>query len=222
MIQKTLLPVFVCLLSMCACSSSESERVTIEGQIAHLGQSRVHVSYYINDHSLGYDTVFTNETGHFKFQVSGTAEINPITLFFPESKCWTTVFAKAGDDINLQGDLEMIDLLTIKGGKVNEDLTLFKQDIRPLYIERQRIVNNNTQKEDEGLEVRLAEINVLLKRKAKEFIMDHPGSYASVVLIQDFFYQDYDPNTAELLALLTDEAKNNALTERLKQGITEW
>jgi hypothetical protein len=104
-------------------------------------------------------------------------------------------FAKGGDIIRITGDIELVDLLTITGGPVNDDLTRFKQDIHELYVERQRIIDGKYQQGGETVEVRLAEINLALKRKAKEFILEHPASFASLVLIQDFFYQDYDPNT---------------------------
>lgn len=205
-----------------ACTPAQPGRVSVEGQIQHLGRSEIHLSYYADDHVLAYDTLFSEESGAFRFEVTGTEEINPITLFFHDFNYWTTVFAKQGDVIRITGDIEMVDLLSITGGTVNDDLTRFKQAIHALYLERQRIIAGKYQHGGESVDVRLAEINLALKRKAKEFIVEHSASFASVVLIQDFFYQDYDPNTGELLNLLEGEARDNHLTERLKQGMAAW
>jgi len=219
---KTPLAVLYCLLLMSSCSLTEPRCVKVEGHIHHMGRTVVQVSYYIDNHTLGYDTIYSTESGKFKFQIPGTNEINPITLFFPDSKSWTTIFARKGDIIQINGEIEQVDLLTVNGGEVNDDLTRFKQEIKLLYIERQQIIEGKYQNGGQTIEVHLAEINLSLKRKAKEFIIDHPESVASVVLIQDFFYQDYDPNTMELLSLLEKEAKNSLLAQRLWQGVKEW
>lgn len=216
----------VCLLGIVllvgACSPDRSGHVSVEGHIQHLGRSAIYLSYYKDHHVLAYDTLFSNESGYFRFNVPGTDEVTPITLFFQDFNSWTTVFAKGGDEIKMTGSIELIDLLNISGGNVNDELTRFKQDIRDLYVERQYIIAGKYQHADGSLDVRLAEINLALKRKAKEFILEHPSSFSSVVLIQDFFYQDYDPVTAELLDLLEGDALNNHLTERLKQGVKSW
>lgn len=217
---------FVYLLGMVllvgACSPDKPGRVSVEGEIKHLGRSAIYLSYFVDDHVLAFDTLFSSETGTFHFNVTGTDEINPITLFFHDFNYWTTIFAKSGDIIQITGDIELVDLLTITGGTVNDDLTRFKQDIHGLYVERQQIIDGKYQHGGESVDVRLAEINLALKRKAKEFILEHPSSFASLVLIQDFFYQDYDPDTGELLTLLEGEAINNHLAERLKLGMAAW
>ncbi len=219
---KTSMLLLYGILLMTSCSSTDSRQVKVEGQVEHLGRTVIQVSYYIDDHTLGYDTIYTTESGKFKFQVLGTAEINPITLYFPDSKSWTTLFAKRGDIIHVSGDIESVDLMTIKGGEVNDDLTRFKREISALYVERQHIIEGKYQNGGQAIEQRLAEINLLLKRKAKEFIIENPSSVASVILIQDFFYQEYDPSTSELLSLLNSGARNSHIAQRLIQGMSEW
>lgn len=213
---------FYCLLLMSSCTLTETRRVKVEGQIHHMGRTKIQLSYYTDDHTLGYDTIYSTESGKFKFSIPGTNEVKPITLYFSDSKNWTTIFGRKGDVIHISGNIEHVDLLTVKGGTVNEDLTRFKQEINILYLERQQILEGKFQNGGQTIEMRLAEINLSLKRKAKEFIIEHPTSVASVVLIQDFFYQDYDPNTSELLSLLEDEADKSHLAQRLRQGISEW
>lgn len=219
---KTTLAALYCILLMNSCSLTETHGVKVEGQIHHMGRAVIQLSYYIDEQKLGYDTIYSSESGKFTITIPGTNEVNPVTLFFPDSKNWTTIFARKGDVIHINGDIEHVDLLTVKGGDVNNDLTRFKQEIRLLYLERQQIIEGKFQNGGQSIEMRLAEINLTLKRKAKEFVLDHPTSIASVVLIQDFFYQDYDPNTTELLSLLKGGARNSRLAKRLSQGVEEW
>jgi hypothetical protein len=213
-----------CCVLLFACHPMDRQWVNVTGEIRHLGRCELHISYYTDTHTLAYDTVYSNEAGKFNFKLPASDEITPITVYFKDHTCWTTLFAKAGDAIKITGDIRQVDLLHITGGKVNNDLTRFKEEIKPLYLERQAIIEGKYQRGgDKGLvEVRLAEINLALKRKAKEFILANPASVASVVLIQDFFYQDYDPNTGELLNMLEGEAKDNRLTKRLKEGMLTW
>lgn len=219
---KAIFTSILCLVLMGSCSLTESGQIKVEGQIHHLGRTMIRISYYIDDHTIAYDSAYSTQAGKFKFSVPGTNEVNPVTLFFPDSRNWTTLFARKGDAIHVYGNIERIDLLTVHGGAVNDDLTRFKQEIGPLYLERQQIIEGSFQNGGQSIEMRLAEINLTLKRKAKEFVLEHPTSVASVVLIQDFFYQDYDPNTAELLSILEGDAKKCHLAQRLQQGLSEW
>lgn len=204
------------------CSTTEKNEVKVHGEIEHLGKSEIYISYFKGENQLAFDTIHSNTSGKFDFRLKTYDEITPITLYFHNNNCWTTLFAKNGDKIKITGKIELVDLLKISGGKVNNDLARFKEQIRPLYIERQMILDGKYLKGGEEREIRLAEINLSLKRKAKEFILANPSSIASVVLIQDFFYQDYDPSTKELLSFLKDDAAEFHMTKKIREGITKW
>jgi len=204
------------------CSFLVNKYVSIHGNINHLGKTELYISYYKNKGVLAFDTVYTSESGKFDFKLESSEETTPITIFFNDNDCWTTLFACSGDKITISGDIEFVDLLEIKGGVVNNDLNSFKKQISPLYIERQEILKGKYNNVGVETETRMAEINLALKRKAKEFILEHPSSVASVVLIQDFFYQDYDPSTKELLSVLEGDASKFHLTLRIKEGIQNW
>ncbi|MDP4277090.1 MAG: hypothetical protein Q8914_05580 [Bacteroidota bacterium] len=223
MIKKIHALIMICFcLLVAGCSSTDRQHVIVHGALKHLGCSELHLNYFDKDHNICNDTIFSTGSGKFEFKIDATEEVSPITIYFQDFKCWTTLFAQAGDDIQISGDIELVDLLTIKGGIVNNDLTRFKQDIKPLYVERQEIINGKYQNGGESIEVRLAEIDLALKRKAKQFIAENPFSVASVVLIQDFFYQDYDPTTSELIELLKGDAQKSHLTAKLKEGMASW
>jgi len=204
-----------------SCKAPEAEKVSIHGEIKDLGSSTLCISYYNQENILAFDTVSSSNSGKFDFKVKSYVEITPITIYFSEKKCWTTLFAKSGDRVAIKGDIKMVDLLNISGGIVNDDLSRYKKQIKKLYLNRLAILDGKFTTADEK-EEQLAEINLLLKRVAKEYIKDNPSSIASVVLIQDFFYQDYDPSTKDLLDLLQGDAKEFHLTTRIREGIQSW
>ncbi|MCE5175383.1 MAG: hypothetical protein ABFC90_06105 [Bacteroidales bacterium] len=211
----------LCYLMAFGCTSPEKSKVHVQGEIKNLGHSSLCISYYNENKDLAYDTIFSNGSGKFDFKINTYDKITPVTIYFSEKKCWTTLFAKSGDHVRIRGNIQLVDLLNISGGIVNDDLSRYKKQIKPLYMERLAILNGKYYTVEES-EERLAAINLLLKRAAKEYIKENPASIASVVLIQDFFYQDYDPVTKDLLNILEGDAKNSHLTERIREGIQDW
>lgn len=201
-----------------SCVQQKDRQVIVQGTINHLGESALYVSFTNAHYKRTIDTLQASMSGKFHLKIRTCKDLRPITIYFVRKKCWTTLFAEPGDRIIISGDIESVDLLSIRGGVVNNDLNRFKTQIRELYQERLDLLKGSYSKEN-ATEVRLAEINLLLKRAAKEFIMDNPTSIASVVLIQDFFYQEYDPATIELLSLLSGEASNCHLANKIREGI---
>jgi hypothetical protein len=211
---------FFCLIAI-SCADIGNKRVEVEGEIKNLGTSPIYVSYYKETEVLAFDTIYSSKSGKFHFKIQSTNQINPVTLYFKNKKCWTTLFAKPGDHISMHGDIQWVDLLDIRGGAVNNDLSCFKKRIRNLYIERLHLLTGDYATE-QGAQQRIAEINLLLKNAAKEFIREKPQSIASVVLIQDFFYQEYDPLTRDLLGILEADASNCSLANKIREGILKW
>jgi len=220
--RKLILPLItLCCMMAWSCKAPVAEKVSVHGEIKDLGTSTLCISYYNQENILAFDTVSSSRSGKFDFKVESYDEITPVTIYFSEKKCWTTLFAKPGDHVTMKGDIQLVDLLNISGGKVNDDLSRYKKQIKRLYLNRLAILDGQFTTSDEKDE-HLAEINLLLKRTAKEYIKDNPSSIASVVLIQDFFYQDYDPSTKALLDLLQEDAKDFHLTTRIREGIQSW
>jgi len=220
--RKLYIPFLIaCCMMAFGCIAPEKKKVSVRGDIDNLGFSTLYISYFNKDKILAYDTVYSSRSGKFEFKVDSYDKITPVTIYFAQKKCWTTLFAEPGDRIAIKGNIQMVDLLYISGGVVNNDLNRFKKQIQKLYMTRQAILNGKYPTSDEK-EQHLAEINLLLKRSAKEFIKDNPDAIASVVLIQDFFYQEYDPITKDLLNLLEGEAQESHLTQRIREGIKEW
>jgi len=216
--KRLVLFIAICVLAAYGCVQQKDRRVTVQGAVSRLGGSALYVTYMDAHFKHTIDTVHSTMAGKFNLKLRTCKNLTPINIYFAEKKCWTTLFAEPGDRITIRGNIENVDLLTIRGGLVNNDLNRFKLQIRDLYQERLDLLKGSYSREN-STEVRLAEINLLLKRAAKEFIMENPTSIASVVLIQDFFYQEYDPSTSDLLALLRVPASNSPLAEKIRNGI---
>jgi len=208
----------LCSLLTISCMKQKDHRVSVQGAISHLGSSELYVSYTNATYKRTVDTIHSTMGGKFNFKLQTSKALTPISIYFAEKKCWTTLFAEPGNHISIRGNIDYVDLLTIQGGLVNDDLNRFKMQIRALYKERLDLLKGSYSRENSS-EVRLAEINLLLKRAAKEFIKENPSAIASVVLIQDFFYQDYDTTTGDLLALLETPASTSPLADKLREGI---
>ena len=216
--KKVLLLIAICSFAAFSCVQQKDRQVSVKGAISHLGGSAIYVTYTNAQFNRTVDTLYSSMSGKFNLKLRTCEDLAPITINFAGKKCWTTLFAEPGDHITLRGNIEYVEMLTIRGGLVNNDLNRFKLQIRDLYKERLDILKGYCSKSNSS-EVRLAEINLLLKRSAKEFIKENSSSIASVVLIQDFFYQDYDPYTSDLLGLLTGEASNCHLANKIRDGI---
>jgi len=215
---KVLLLIACCGLTALSCVQQKDRRVTVQGAVTHLGGSAIYVTFTNAHFKHSIDTIHSTMSGKFSLKLRTCDDLAPITIYFAAKKCWTTLFAEPGDHITLSGNIDYVDMLTIKGGLVNNDLNRFKMEISDLYKERLDLLKGSYSRENSS-EVRLAEINLLLKRSAKEFIMENPSSIASVVLIQDFFYQEYDPYSSDLLALLRGPASNCHLANKIRYGI---
>lgn len=213
-----LLLIVICGLTAMSCVQQKDRRITVKGAVSHLGSSDLYITYTNAQFKRCIDTIHSSTSGKFDLKLRTCEDLTPITIYFVAKKCWTTLFVEPGDHITLRGYIEYVDLMTIHGGKVNNDLNRFKLQIRELYKERIDLLKGSYSKENSS-EVRLAEINLSLKRAAKDFIKENPTSIASVVLIQDFFYQDYDPTTIELLGLLRGEASNCHLANKIRDSI---
>lgn len=215
---KVLLFLALCCLIAFSCEQRKDRRVNIRGAVTHLGVSELYVTYTDVLHKKTIDTIQSSESGQFHLKLKICDDLTPVTIYFATNKCWTTLFAEPGDRITIRGNIESVDLLSIKGGSVNNDLSRFKTQIRALYQERLDLLKSSYSRESTS-EVRLAEINLRLKRAAKEFIMENPSSIASVVLIQDFFYQEYDTDTSDLLSLLRAPASTCHLADKIRESI---
>lgn len=211
----------IIVLTVFGCIRKDNNTVQVHGEIVNLGICTMHVNYVNQRNEYTYDKISSNKNGQFDLKVNTIGDISPITIYFVENKSWTTLFANPGDKISIVGDMNYVDLLTIKGGVVNNDLDRFKSIIKTIYKERIDILNKKSNPEN-NVQIRLREINQLLKRAAKDFILKNPETIASVVLIQDFFYQDYDTDTPELLSSLKGVAFNSKMANKMRIGVKNW
>jgi hypothetical protein len=217
------LAIIICIsLLVNACNVIVNKKATVTGEISHLGKSKLYISQFKGENKIICDTIYSTESGKFSFETHPLDSLTSINIYFNDNDSWTTLFVNAGDKIRISGDMELVDLLEIKGGKINDELNEFKNSIKTLYIERHDILSNKNGNGIDDPELRLAEIDLGLSRMAKDFVINHPSSIASVVIIQDFFFQEFDKNTAELLNILKSEAAIYPLTFKMKEEIKKW
>lgn len=214
--------IWLIFFGLYACQSNKIKNdVSVQGQIHNLGQTVIVVSYSNANHLRCSDTIRSNNKGSFDFDIHVNENPTPISIHFVEQKKWTTLFGAPGDKINIRGDMHYVDLLSIRGGIVNNDLEIFKNSIHQLYKERLDLLTDFDYSSRTDMS-RLIEINLILKQKAKEYILDHPEALASVVLIRDFFYQDYDPITIDLIRLLKGQAASSNMANQILTGANKW
>lgn len=168
-----------------------------------------------------------------KFTYSGSSEeLIPIRIYlnYTDSKknTWITVWAQNGHSINLKGDADYPELILAKGVETNDLLTKFKTENKDIIQERQNLYDKlaiKTRNNSEELSSELSEANIssqilnlnqILKNKAEDFVHDHPGSIASLVLIQDYIV-DQEDNSAlkNLLDIIEGDARENTLFQTL-------
>jgi peroxiredoxin len=211
------------LLIFAHCKDSNSFAVT--GKIENLENKDIYLVSQANSSST-VDTIHTKD-GKFSFKsVSETSE--PYVIYMEGGNTWVTFWAKNKEKISLEGDVNYPELVTIKGGEINDLLTLFKTANKDLIKEKRDLLNkisDNTQQinklsaeaNDSHFSSRTKNIDQQLKLRAKAFIQEHPASIASLVLIQDFVMDtDNASDIQSSLSLIEGEAKENALFQKLE------
>ena len=199
----------------------------IEGEISNLMTPYVIASFRISD-TVCVDTIFVDEKGKFSY----TQNIDTATMFtfyFNDFRSSTTIFSEKGiNKIKIKGDAILSDLIEVKGGDINENLTIFKKENETLLKQRSLLMlktdfEGDSLRNSENIiseKERLAQINSLnheLVQKVEDFILSNPEKISSVILINDFFKNNENPESLNrVLDYLKGDALNSPLTLRLK------
>jgi len=103
-----------CSILACGCSILEKQKISIHGEIENLGRSQLLITYYKEKDVVTSHSVYSNHSGKFDFKIESYDEITSIKIYFVNKKCWTTLFARPGDNVNIKGNIEMVDFCLFK------------------------------------------------------------------------------------------------------------
>lgn len=223
---KSILVLFLFSLVFFSCQR-DNNKLVIEGELINLTNPYVIASSRISD-TIRIDTIFVDKNGKFSYtQNVDTATF--FTFYFNDFSSSTIVFSDKGiNKIKMKGDAILSDLIEIKGGEINESLTSFKIENEALLKLRSLLMT----KPDLNVDSLLNSVNVIsekeqaasinslnheLSQKVEEFIISNPDKISSVILINEFFKNNENPETLNrVLEYLEGDALKSPLTLKLK------
>ncbi len=209
-----------------ACQKKENSLV-IEGELSNLMSPYIIASSRLSD-TIHVDTILVDKNGKFSyFQNVDTTTI--VTFYFNDFSSSTIVFLDKGiNKINMKGDADLSDLIEVKGGEINNDLTKFKREnetllkqrsllYKRIHFENDTLLNSGNFISEKEETATLNSLNHELAQKAEEFILSNPEKISSVILINEFFKNNENPETlSRVLEYLEGDALNSSLAFRLK------
>ncbi|MFT3995221.1 MAG: DUF4369 domain-containing protein [Dysgonomonas sp.] len=204
-----------------------SSHFKLKGTLKNVEGEYFYATREIQD-SVIIDTILIDKDGKFSFE-GNIDTLSVIRLFFNENTKSTYFFADKGWDIKIDGDALYPDLIEIKGGDINDDLTAFKKENKDLLKKRAEILKvaekkviSNDNIADKDYVVELKNINFELSNIAAEYVKANPTKIASVMLINSFFKNESSiPRLDENLALLRGKAATFSMTGELKQFVSK-
>lgn len=219
-IYAALLLFFIVIITT-SCNKNKNS-YEISGQLENVSGNHFYISRESGD-SVIIDTVPINTKGEFSYK-SDIDTLTEISLYFNQNTKNTFVLANKGWKIELKGDILYPDLIEVKGGDVNDDLTEFKNKNKALLKSRADILNIAEKGSigDDTLVVKdyvveLKNIDFELSNIAAAYIKAHPDKIASVMLMNTFFKDESSiPRLEETLSLLRGKAVDFYLTDDLK------
>lgn len=221
---KHLLLIIGVFLFLSSCGKGVAYR--IEGKLSNLKDQTVY-AVFENDDIKIVDTVTCKKPGYF-FIKENQEGFESVTLYFENKTRWVTAYLEPGEKITITGNIEYPSMLQIKGGQINDNLTVLRKDMDPLLKEQADLVhiltnkdNNNNTIEETDIASRLMNVNHLLSERAMTFIKENPAEEASAVLIQNYFVSPDDTRKLdELLAILNPKLNDFYIVKNLKQYST--
>ena len=209
-----------------ACQKKENKLI-IEGELSNLMSPYIIASSRLSD-TIHVDTILVDKNGKFSyFQNVDTTTI--VTFYFNDFSSSTIVFSDKGiNKINMKGDADLSDLIEVKGGEINNDLTKFKREnetllkqrsllYKRIHFENDTLLNSANFISEKEETATLNSLNHELAQKAEEFIVSNPEKISSIILINEFFKNNENTETlSRVLEYLEGDALNSSLAFRLK------
>jgi len=211
---------FICIiLSSCGKKTGNFE---ISGTLENVTGDYFFVSHEAGD-SLIVDTIPIDKKGRFSYE-GKVDTLTVMSLYFNKNTRNTFILVDKNWDVQMKGDVLYSDLIEVKGGEVNENLTNFKNKNKDLLKSRADILReaeHSTSGNDSLLVkdyvVELKNINFELANIAESYIKDNPEKIASVMLLNTFFKDETSISRLdECLNLLKGKAVDFPVTADLK------
>ncbi|NDW17505.1 DUF4369 domain-containing protein [Dysgonomonas sp. 216] len=206
-----------------SCKEEDKSTFKIEGKLSNLNAPYFFLVMESPD-SLIVDTIRIDEHGVFSHE--GKVDTLTIASLYFDKKAWSTsVFLDKGWDVNIDGNINYSDLITVNGGNVNDDLTAFKKEneqllkIRTELLLKIKDAANVDMFQNYNAELKNIEFDLI--NKAKSYVEKNPDKVASVILIQDFLKSNISLSDLDkLLGSLEGAAVDFPLTQDLKKQNT--
>lgn len=210
------------LVMMMVSCDKKIQGYEVSGKLENVKDGYFYMTHELGD-SIKIDTVKVNGEGEFSFK----GEIDTITvmsLYFNKNTKGTYILANKGWKVEMKGDVLYPDLIEVKGGIVNDDLTSFKAKNKDLLKSRADILTKGKDDaaENDSLQIKdyvveLKNINFELSNVAMAYVKENPDKVASVMLLNSFFKDESSiPRLEEGLAQLKGRALDFPLSEELK------
>lgn len=170
----------------------KTDQYEVFGKLDNVENGHFYVSHEVGD-SIVVDTIPINAKGEFSFR-GKVDTLTVMSMYFNENTKNTFVLVAKGLKVQVEGDVNLPDLIRMKGGEVNDDLTEFKNQNKDLLLARENALDQLEEKDEEKnftdikkYTEELQSTNFELSNIAEEYIRKHPEKIASVLLLNAFF-----------------------------------
>lgn len=217
MVKKVL---WICCLGLFLFSCGKKTTYRIEGELSNLEDKTLY-AVFEGKNSKVVDTLLCKDK-KILFEENDSS-LNIATIFLNQKTRWITVYLEPGVDVEISGDAMFPDLIDIKGGKLNNELSVFRSGIKQLLKEKEDLTRNLTKSDKSNIDAsdvtsKLINIKHSISEEAVKYIQNHPQELASAILIQTYFSDPDDTRKMdELLALLDPKVKELPLVKELEQ-----
>jgi len=212
------LSIFILFAFSC---KKQSDDFTVKGKLANLSDTCFYVAIENGDKPI-IDTIDINKDGEFSFK-GQVDTLTMMSMYFNKNEKYTYILVDKGWNIDMKGDVLYPDLIEVKGGDINDDLTSFKNKNKDLLMSRAKLFSTGQDSipEKEARSERVGElknINFELSNIAAEYIKSNPDKIASVILLESFFKNELSLDRLdENIELLRGKAETFPLTTRMKE-----
>lgn len=200
----------LCLVNTSCEKKDDSKNFTVEGHLNNLHKADIYAIKQVTIDSLVIDTIKVSEKGDFLYEGYVDAP-TMVSLFCYEDPI--SFVLEPNYNVKITGNIAEPDLVEIRGGLVNDEISKFKAKNASLLQSRYRILSKN----DKLDLAELKNVNLQLARNVREYVEHNPAKISSVVLMNEYSINN---TSVELLgqdiSLLRGAALDFYLTTNLK------